>query len=152
MAHSRCSIKYLLKEVNEEMNELLRELWRKNCFMCITARAVGWERRQSGQGGRRNGGRGWGTSSNSVGWGHIGWSHEVLPSAWASFQAWRTSIFTLKGLICKTRLALPSRQGSSPSSGISRLNLCSRRDMKRKSSWRASISPMQERGPAPKGK
>ena len=152
MAHSRCSIKYLLKEMGEEMNELLGELWRKNCLMRITARAAGWERRQSGQGGRRNGGRGWGSSSNSVGWGHIGWSHEVLPSAWASFQAWRTSIFTLKGLICKTRLALPSRQGSSPSSGISRLNLCSSRDMKRKSSWRASISPMQERGPAPKGK
>ena len=45
----------------------------RNCFMHITARAAGWERRQSGRGGRRNGGRGWGSSSNSVRWG----SHRV---------------------------------------------------------------------------
>ena len=113
---------------------------------------------QAGKEGRVGGeeegmvGEGGGAPLILCGGGHIGWSHGVLPSAWASFQAWRTSIFTLKGLICKTRLAWPSREGSFPSSGISRLNLCSSRDMKRKSSWRASISPTQERGPAPKGK
>ena len=137
------------------MNELLRDLLKKKktqLFTHSTARAAGWKRRQSGWGGGRNGWGRWGSSSNSVLWGHTGRSHEVLPSAWASFQAWRTLIFTLKGSICKTKPGLPSREGSFPSSGISRSNLCSNQAMKRKSSWRANISPMQERGPAPKGK
>ena len=134
------------------MNELLKDLWRKK-LLCISL--PGLQAGKEGRvGGEEEGMVGEGGGAPLILWdgGHIGWSHEVLPSAWASFQAWRTSIFTLKGLICKTRLALPSREGSFPSSGISRLNLCSSRDMKRKSSWRASISPTQERGPAPKGK
>ena len=65
------------------MNELLRDLWRKTVLCTSLPGLQAGKEDRRGREGEGMVGEGGGAPLILWGGGHIGWSHEVLPSAWA---------------------------------------------------------------------